>query len=304
MGRAFLRIGLLVGPVATGAVIYLIGLEKIFHFLSRADYLYILLSLGCYLLMVLTGVARWIILFGRSIEPRNVVHIYLTSLFFTGLTPGKSGELAIPFLYRKSITPRVAEYTGGVVVDKLFDVVVQIVGVLVAFLLLFRDECLPGSICLKSYFADFGISYMFYGIFGILLFLKIFHCVYMRYIFPRISVIHVYDFSILRIFALSSAAIFSFLLNLQKNMFLIQAFTDITFAQNYVCQVFSNAVGIMILSPGGLGVDSVTYAALSRGFGLDWQAVSTAIIFGGIAFNLVRLCLSACGFYFRRRTCQ
>lgn len=295
--RIALQILLVIGIILLISLVNFIGINSFIEGLKDANYLNLIISIAVYVLVLITGLVRWMFLIqchSEEIELKSVSEVYFTNTFTSNLTPGRSGDVIAPILLNKHCGLSLKNSVSIIVLDRATDIFWLLSFSIFSFIYVLAST--TSDTRNITQLAENASLLVITLIIAIALFHRLLSKMagFSRYLnkvseFIKLVSDELKNIRIKQIAILNLLALCTWALQFTKNLFLITTFTTIDFTQNVVCQSLSSLAGLISFIPGGIGVDSASYTYIASLLGLDWQNIIIATVSGTVLFNLIRL---------------
>ncbi len=155
----------LLGTALLAGTVVKLGPEKVWESFLAADYQLILAGIGVYLLAVFFRSLRWYVLFrhlNEKISYFRFLPTYFVGLMVGNLTPFKSGEVVVPYLFKKNLKSKIGKGFTLIFFDRFFDILILILCMVVSFVLIGAKVDFPDNV--KNLF---WIAIILLGLFSI-----------------------------------------------------------------------------------------------------------------------------------------
>lgn len=162
--------GLLIGVVLLYITLRKTNLTEVWESLSQADWIFVMLSFTCLLIVFGLRALRWQLLLreaGENPPIGKVLIAVLMGYFVNSFTP-KLGEIVRCTSLQKSSKVAIPTAMGSVVAERAYDMLVLLLGILAIVLIEFKRLGYLFKDTFTSYFSTSGYFYLLIGI-GVLL---------------------------------------------------------------------------------------------------------------------------------------
>jgi len=281
--------------------------------LAKCHWGYLLLGTGLFALNLFWRSGKWFYLL-RGVQPDcrlgPVVKCYVTTMFFSNLTPGKSGEALAPLLLETHCqTPKTTGF-AVVFVDRTLEFMALLVALLWAALYLSVRADQLSSIRLA---ALIGASVIAVGIVLLIILLKItrsglsaqeqqssvfttevagFKGKVRRVMWTfRAALSQVGQRS--RLSTAGVMTLFAWGLDFLIKYMIICAFMQMSIVDSIACQIIAIAAALLSLVPGGIGISAVSFLLVAKTMGYPWEPIASAGVVTVFLTHGVRLVLAS-----------
>ena len=282
------------------------GVDVVVAAVERAELHIFAVAEFCYLFALVIKSQRWHYLLGQlhgRLPRRWTARAYFGAAFLTNVTPARSGEALAPLLLRAHCAVPLTTGLAIVASDRLMDVILLAGFALVSGVYLARRIRLSGRLT-KALLVG---STVLVGL-GAALALLVRRLGRRR---PARSVTGAPELGARLISAvrrtlaqasrvldsrrlaiLAGLALASWFLQFCNVYLRIVAFTPIGVIDSVACQVTAMVAGLLSLVPGGIGVNTASYALTAKHLGYAWPSIVAAGTLGVFSGHLIRLILA------------
>jgi len=144
--KIFYYLLFLLGTFLLVGTVFKLGPSEVGRSFLRADFKFIGAGIVIYLGAVTFRSLRWYVLFRRlhqKIGYFRFLPTYFVSLMIGNLTPFKSGEVIVPYLFKKNLKSKVGKGFTLILFDRFFDILILVLCMAMSFALIGAKVDLP-----------------------------------------------------------------------------------------------------------------------------------------------------------------
>ncbi|MFQ6043784.1 MAG: lysylphosphatidylglycerol synthase transmembrane domain-containing protein, partial [Candidatus Poribacteria bacterium] len=137
-------------------MVFWAGPSKIWSASKKANSIFMILGAMIFVLYLFVRSLRWYVMLKATkndIKLRELIPVYFLNFMISNVTPGRSGEVAAPFLMKRHVGSSTGMGFSVVLVDRILDILLIIGTAILGFIYYILSANLPQSINVAFYTA-------------------------------------------------------------------------------------------------------------------------------------------------------